>query len=163
MDLIKMPHMKKSDYDLLINEEFICRIALAGDEHPYIAPFLYVFDGKFMYFLSTKYGRKIEHFKRNPFATVEVERYTHDLSYFSFVAIPGRLTEVEDPEIKRRVREMFVQLIKNRGLSPNVLSALGHSPDEPPETLLTDERNSVWQLVGVNVKEIRGLRSSDSI
>ena len=129
MDIIKMPHMRKSEYDILINEEFICRIALARDSHPYIAPFLYVFDGKFMYFLSTKYGRKIEHFRRNPFVTVEVEKYSSDLSNISFVAIPGRLTEVEDPKIKGTVREMFVQLIRNRGLSLNVLSALGHSPN----------------------------------
>jgi hypothetical protein len=56
-----------------------------------------------------------------------------------------------------------VQLIKNRGLSPNVLSALGHSPNEPLEALLAEERNSVWKLVGVNVKEILGLRNSGSI
>jgi nitroimidazol reductase NimA-like FMN-containing flavoprotein (pyridoxamine 5'-phosphate oxidase superfamily) len=159
MDIIKMPRMKKSEYDKLIKEEFICRVVLAGDSRPYIAPFLYVFDGKFMYFLSTKYGRKIDHFRQNPSVTVEVEKYSPDLSYFSFVAIPGRLTEVDDPEIKGIVRGLFVQLIKNRGLSLNVLSALGHSPDEPLETLLTEERNSVWKLVDVNVKEIWGLRN----
>lgn len=162
MDIIKMPRMKKSEYDTLINEECICRIAFAGDSHPYIAPFLYVFDGKFMYFLSTKYGRKIEHFKRNPIVTVEVEKYSPDLSNFSFVAIPGRLTEVEDPKIKGTVREMFVQLIRNRGLSLNILSALGHSPNEPLEALLIEERNSIWKLTSVNVKEIQGLRNSGS-
>jgi nitroimidazol reductase NimA-like FMN-containing flavoprotein (pyridoxamine 5'-phosphate oxidase superfamily) len=41
MDIVKMPLMKKSEYDTLINEECICRIAFAGDSHPYIAPFLY--------------------------------------------------------------------------------------------------------------------------
>lgn len=160
MDIIKMPRMKKSEYDSLINEECICRIAFAGDAHPYIAPFLYVFDGKFLCFLSTKYGRKIEHFKRNPFVTVEIEKYSPDLSYFSFVAIPGRLIEIEDPKIKGAVREMFVQTIKNRSLSPNILSALGHSPDESLEALLTEERNSVWKLVDVNFREILGLRNS---
>ena len=162
MDIVKMPSMEKSEYDTLINEECICRIAFAGESHPYIAPFLYIFYGKFMYFLSTKYGRKIEHFRRNPFVTVEVERYSPDLSNFSFVAIPGRLTEVEDPKTKATVREMFVQLIKNRGLSLNVLSALGHSPNEPLEALLVDDRNSIWKLVGVNVKEIIGLKNSGS-
>jgi len=34
------------------------RIAFNG-EYPYIAPFLYVFDEKYIYFLSTKYGKKI--------------------------------------------------------------------------------------------------------
>ena len=55
--IFKMPSMKKQEYDRLIEEEFICRIAFNGESHPHVAPFLYVFDGKFMYFLSTKYGK----------------------------------------------------------------------------------------------------------
>lgn len=159
MDPIKLPRMEKSEYDLLIDEEYICRIAFNGEKHPYIAPFLYVFDGKFIYFLSTKYGRKVEHFKQNPNVTVEVERYSPDLSHFAFVGIPGCLVEVDDPEIKRIIRQMFIDLIRRRELSPHVLSALGCSPDEPLEALLSEDRNSVWKLTDVNVKEILGLRN----
>jgi len=57
MDIFKMPSMKKSEYDTLVEDSYICRIAFKGERHPYIAPFLYIFDGKFMYFLSTKYGK----------------------------------------------------------------------------------------------------------
>jgi uncharacterized protein len=71
--------MDKSEYDTLIEEEFICRIAFKGDLHPYIAPFLYIFDGKFLYFLSTKYGKKV-HFMKNPSVTFEIEKYSPDLS-----------------------------------------------------------------------------------
>ena len=49
-DIFKMPRMGKSEYDRLVKEQYICRIAFKGEEHPYIAPFLYVFDGRFMYF-----------------------------------------------------------------------------------------------------------------
>jgi len=49
--------------------------------------------------------------------------------------------EVEDPETKSLVRERFVELIQKKNLSSNVLSALGHSPDEPVEALLTEGRN----------------------
>ncbi len=159
-EIFKMPRMEKLEYDRLIGEEHVCRIAFQGERHPYIAPFLYVFDGRFMYFLSTKYGRKVQHFRRNPFVTVEVERYSPDLSHFSFVALPGRLVEIEDSEQKRAVRERFIQLIKTKGLSSNVMSALGHSPDEPPEALIIEERNSVWKLVGVKADEILGLKGS---
>jgi nitroimidazol reductase NimA-like FMN-containing flavoprotein (pyridoxamine 5'-phosphate oxidase superfamily) len=75
--------------------------------HPNIAPFLYIFDGKFIYILLTKYGRKIEQFRRNPLVTVEVEKYPSDLSNFSFVTIPGRLTELRtkrSTECQRDVR-----------------------------------------------------------
>ena len=159
MEPIKLPRMEKSEYDVLINDGYICRIAFNGDKHPYIAPFLYVFDGKFMYFLSSKYGRKFDHFRKNPNVTVEVERYSPDLSHFAFVALPGRLVEVEDNKTQMIIRQMFINLIRRRGLSPRALSALGHSPDEPLEVLLSDERNSVWKLAGVKVKEILGLRN----
>lgn len=160
MIIFKMPSMEKSEYDTLIKEEYICRIAFKGDSHPYIAPFLYIFDGKFMYFLSTRYGKKLQHFKQNPSATVEVEKYTPDLSNFAFVALSGRLEEVQDPEIKKIVRQNFVEMIKKKNLSSNVLSALGHSPDEPIDALLTEERNNVWKLAGVNVGDILGLKHS---
>ncbi len=162
MMIFKMPSMKKQEYDRLIEDEYICRIAFKGESHPYIAPFLYIFDGKFMYFLSTKYGKKVSHFKQNPFVTVEVEKFDQDLSSFAFVAIPGRLEEVLDQEIKNSVRVKFVELIKGKNLSPNVMSALGHSPDEPVEALLTGERSSVWKLVGVKVGEILGLKHSEA-
>lgn len=159
--VFKLPSMKKQEYDRLIEEEYICRIAFKGESHPHVAPFLYIFDGKFMYFLSTNYGKKVIHFRQNPAVTVEVERYSPDLSSFSFVALPGRLEEVEDHDTKCLVREMFVELIRNKNLSTNVLSALGHSPDEPVESLLTEGRNSVWKLVGVKAGKISGLKHSD--
>lgn len=160
MDIVKMPFMEKSEYDRLIGEQYVCRIAFKGKAHPYIAPFLYVFDGRFMYFLSTKYGRKVEFFKDNPLAAVEVERYSYDLSNFSFVSLFGRLTAVEDPTEKQRVRKMFIEMIRSRGLSLNVLSALGHSPDDPMEIILSEERNIIWKLV--EVKEIIGLKDPGS-
>ncbi len=160
MDIVKMPRMEKSEYDRLIEEQYVCRIAFKGKTHPYIAPFIYVFDGRYMYFLSTKYGRKVEHFKQNPSVAVEVERYSYDLSNFSFVSLFGRIVEVEDAEDKKRVRRMFIDMIKKRRLSLNVLSALGYSPDEPLDLIVTEERNSVWKLV--DVKEIVGLKDPGS-
>lgn len=158
-EIFKMPRMAKAEYDGLVEEQYVCRIAFNGETHPYIAPFIYVFDGRFMYFLSTNYGKKVQHFRDNPFVTVEIEHYSSDLSAFSFVALPGRLEAVEDAVQKRAVREMFVHLIKSKSLSSNVLSALGHSPQEPVEVLRQDEKSSVWKLVGVKVDEILGLKS----
>lgn len=160
MDIVKMPSMEKSEYDRLIGEQYVCRIAFKGEAHPYIAPLLYVFDGKFMYFLSTKYGRKVEYFRDNPLVAVEVERYSYDLSNFSFVSLFGRLIQVENPEEKQRVREMFIEMIKRRRLSLNVLSALGHSPNEPLESIISEDRNIIWKLV--DVKEIIGLKDPSS-
>ncbi len=59
MNIRKIPFMSKSEYDEFIDQQYVSRIAFKGD-YPYIAPFLYVFDGDFIYFLSTKYGKKVE-------------------------------------------------------------------------------------------------------
>jgi nitroimidazol reductase NimA-like FMN-containing flavoprotein (pyridoxamine 5'-phosphate oxidase superfamily) len=158
-DVFKMPRMGKAEYDRLVEEQYVCRIAFKGETHPYIAPFLYVFDGRFMYFLFTNYGKKVQYFLDNSLVTVEIEHYSPDLSSFSFMALPGRLVQVEDAEQKRVVRERFVHLIKSKALSSNVLSALGHSPKEPVEVLLLAEKSTVFKLVGVKVDEILGLKS----
>jgi len=155
MDPVKIPHMPKIEYDALIRRQYVSRIAFVGDEHPYIAPFLYVFDGRFLYFLSTKYGRKITYFKTNPKVSVEIEEYAPDLSHFTFVTLRGRIEEVRDPEGEKTVRTAFVQMIRNHHLSPHVFSALGHNPRDPPEALVTGDRSAVWKLVGV--KEIIAL------
>jgi nitroimidazol reductase NimA-like FMN-containing flavoprotein (pyridoxamine 5'-phosphate oxidase superfamily) len=71
--------MDKKDYDKLISEGYVCRIAFQGEKYPYIAPFLYVFDGSFLYFLSTKYGKKLEYFrKRSTILSKKIIRATFE-------------------------------------------------------------------------------------
>ena len=89
MDPVKIPKMPKAEYDSLIKHQYVSQIAFGACEHPYIAPFMYVFDGKYLYFLSTKYGRKIEFFKSNPKVSVKIEEYAPDLSAFPFVSLQG--------------------------------------------------------------------------
>lgn len=146
---VKIPRMSKPEYDNLIKRQYISRIAFGACDHPYIAPFLYVFDGKFLYFLSTKYGRKIEYFHQNPKVSVEIEEYIPDLSAFTFVSLQGILEEVQDPAKKKGVRLQFVDMIYEKKLSPVVLTALGHAPDDPVDVIVKEERSAVWKLTGV--------------
>jgi hypothetical protein len=118
---------------------------------------MYVFDGKYLYFLSTKYGRKIGYFRNNPRVSVEIEEYAPDLSSFTFVSLQGSLEEVQAPAQKKKVRKLFVEMIKDRKLSMRVLSAFGHSPVDPPEAIVNEERSMVWKLVGV--KDIVALKN----
>jgi nitroimidazol reductase NimA-like FMN-containing flavoprotein (pyridoxamine 5'-phosphate oxidase superfamily) len=159
MGLVKIPKMTKEEYDELISKGFLSRIAFKGDEHPYIAPFLYVFDSKHMFFLPTKYGKKIKHFNDNPNVVVEVESYADDLSVYAFVSLLGTLEEVTDPEQKNTIRQMFIQMINEKGLSNNVMAALGHSPDEPLEVIKDQDNTFVWKLV--NVKNITALKNGN--
>ena len=149
MDIIKIPQMKKEEYDELIREGYVSRIAFQGEKYPYIAPFMYVFDGSFLYFLSTKYGRKNDLFKKSPYVSVEVERYSEDMSCYTFVTMQGRLVQEEDAITKKKVRKMFLNLIQDYELSHNVLAALGHDPTDPIESILEEERSNIWKLTGV--------------
>jgi uncharacterized protein len=149
MEIVKIPRMEKEEYDRLIEEGYISRIAFQGEKYPYIAPFLYVFDGTFIYFLSTKYGKKIEYFRKSPYVSVEVEKYTKDLSCYTFVTMQGYLEELHDSIEKKLIRQLFVDLIKEKHLSLNILAALGHSPLDPPEAIAREERSLVWKLTGV--------------
>ena len=149
MEIIKIPKMDKQEYDSLIEEGYISRIAFRGDKYPYIAPFLYIFDGKFLYFLSTKYGRKNEMFKRSPYVSVEIEKYSKDLSYYTFVTIQGYLIQEEDAITKKQVRKKFVDMITEKNLSHNILATLGHDPLDSIEAVATEERSNIWKLTGV--------------
>jgi nitroimidazol reductase NimA-like FMN-containing flavoprotein (pyridoxamine 5'-phosphate oxidase superfamily) len=149
MDILKIPRMQKQEYDKLIRESTVCRMAFQGDEFPYIAPFMYVFDGKFMYFLSTRYGRKIDYFRKNPAVSVEVDSFTPDMSCYTFMSLQGILEEVPDATMAAKIRQDFVDMIRERNLSPNVLAALGYSPDDPLESIIRGERTLVWKLTGV--------------
>lgn len=155
--IVKIPKLKREEYDELIKEQFVSRVIFKGDSYPYIAPFLYVFDEHYIYFLPTKYGKKIEYFKENPHVTVEIERYSEDMSDYKFVVLFGKLEEVEDEEEKRNVRNRFVDLIRNKELSTNIMKALGHSPDDPVESIVSEEKNLVWKLV--DVEDIMGFKS----
>ena len=158
MEILKIPKMEKKEYDQIIKECHVSRIAFKGADFPYIAPFLYVFDGKYLYFLSTRYGRKIEYYRSNPSVSVEIEQYSPDLSTFRFVSLQGRLEEIESPSDSVQVRRRFVDMMRSRRLSTTVMSALGHSPGDPPEKILEEERNLVWKLVGV--KDIVALKNA---
>ncbi|MBC7101174.1 pyridoxamine 5'-phosphate oxidase family protein [Methanothermobacter tenebrarum] len=158
MGIVKIPLMSKEEYDEFISENFMSRIAFSG-EYPYIAPFIYVFDGEHLYFLSTKYGRKIELLKNNPYVAVEIEEFEPDLSSYKFVTLQGQIVEVTDQDEKNRVRGMFADMIKEKGLSRKVLKALGHSPEDPLACLVKMERSYVWKLV--DVVDITGIKSGE--
>ncbi|MBN2468620.1 MAG: pyridoxamine 5'-phosphate oxidase family protein [Deltaproteobacteria bacterium] len=157
MELLKIPPMSEEEYNRVIEEGHICRVVFTGEKYPYIAPLLYVYDGKHLYMLSTKYGEKIKYFHKNPHVAVEIEQVSRDLSDFRFVILFGRLREVEGEEERRTIRKKFIQLIQEKSLSRNIMTALGHSPEDALTALEKEERSIVWQLT--DMEGIKGLKS----
>lgn len=158
LSLQKVPLLNKNDYDRLIENNFVSRIAFNG-EYPYIAPFLYVFHENKLFFLSTKYGKKIRRLKKNPQVAVEIEKYASDLSEYQFVTLQGQIVEEEFVNKQKEVRKLFAELIESKNLSRNILAALGHSPDDPLECLVEKECSYVWKLV--NIKKIIGIKNKE--
>lgn len=156
LSLYKVPLINKKEYDSLIKENFMSRIAFKG-EYPYIAPFLYVFHNQKLYFLSTKYGKKIERLERNPEVAVEIEHYNEDLSKYQFVTLQGSIIKEESSIRRTEVKNLFANLIESKGLSRNILAALGHSPTDPLSDLVEKECSYVWKLV--DVKKIIGIKN----
>ncbi len=127
-DPIKIPKMSKAEYDSLIERQHVSRIAFAAAEYPYIAPFMYVFDGKYLYFLSTKYGRKIEYFKNNPRVSVEIEEYAPDLSAFTFVSLQGFFRGGPRPLSEEESAQTLCGYDEGQGALIPCIDCLGHSP-----------------------------------
>lgn len=158
MEIVKIPRLQKHEYDRLIKESYVCRIAFNGEKYPYIAPFVYVFDGRYLYFISTKYGKKIELFRNNPAVAVEIERYADNLSTYMFVTLRGSLEEVTRDETKQEIKKSFVKMLKGRNISSKILAALGHDPTGPPEAIVSEDRSLVWKLT--RVQEIVALKNT---
>ncbi len=156
-EIIKIPKMDKSEYDELISRQYLCRVVFKGDTYPYIAPLLYIFDGNYMYFLSTNYGKKISFFREYPYVLVEIEEYEKDFSEFSFMVLSGKLVEINDEKKDRNIRKDFVEMIKERNLSKNIMIALGHSSKEPLESLVNEKRSIVWKLT--DVQDIKAFKN----
>ncbi|ABR53980.1 conserved hypothetical protein [Methanococcus vannielii SB] len=157
--VFKIPKMEKEEYDKLIMDNYLSRIAFSGLKYPYIAPFLYIFDGKNLYFLSTKYGRKIDFLNKNPYVSVEIENYSKNMSCYKFITIQGKIILEEDLKNMNKIKEKFVEMIISKKLSTTVLEALGHNKDEPVNSLVESDNTYVWKLVDVN--DIVALKNSN--
>ncbi|PWR73889.1 pyridoxamine 5'-phosphate oxidase family protein [Methanospirillum lacunae] len=149
MDPMKIPKQSKDEYDELIKRQFVSRIAFIGPDNPYIAPFMYVFDGKYLYFLSSRYGRKMKYMQMNSRVSVEIEEYSSDLSTFRFVSLQGFLEEVLNEEQIMKVKGMFVEMIQKNSLSSHILTAFGYSADDDPMVITRENRCALWKLKGV--------------
>jgi nitroimidazol reductase NimA-like FMN-containing flavoprotein (pyridoxamine 5'-phosphate oxidase superfamily) len=149
--------MSKAEIDQLLREQFLCRIAFARKYSPYIAPFQYVFVGDALYFHFTDYGKKMGLLEAGNPVCVEIERYTPDLSEYSFVVLVGKLQVVTDAQEKAEAITRMVEDAETKGLSTNFLPAHG-LPKEANWSSLEAE-NPLLVVKLVDVTEIVGLKS----
>jgi hypothetical protein len=155
VETIKLPKMKDSEVADLINEQFLCRVAFKGTTYPYIAPFQYSVVNGTIYLHFTEYGKKMNFLEQGTPVSVEIERYTPNLSEYAFVVLTGRLKLVENLEERKAAVQKMAELGKNR-LSPNFLVAHGFSKGS--EWLNFSESQEIL-IIKLEVTEKMGLKS----
>jgi nitroimidazol reductase NimA-like FMN-containing flavoprotein (pyridoxamine 5'-phosphate oxidase superfamily) len=128
VETVKLPKMQDREVEELINEQFLCRVAFKGATYPYIAPFQYAVVNGTIYFHFTEYGKKMNFLEQGTPVSVEIERYTPNLSEYAFVVLTGKLKLVENPEDRKAALQKMAEVGKKR-LSPNFLVAHGFSKE----------------------------------
>ena len=126
METVKLPKMQDREVVELINEQFLCRVAFKGMIYPYIAPFQYAVVNGTIYLHFTEYGKKMNFLDQGTPVSVEIERYTPNLSEYAFVVLTGKLKLVKNPEERKAAVQKMADVGKKR-LSPNFLVAHGFS------------------------------------
>ena len=154
---VKLPRMSKAEIDHVLHEQFLCRIAFRGTLTPYIAPFQYVFIEETLYFHFTDYGKKMGLLEENNYVCVEIERYTPNLSEYSFVVLVGKLQVVTDLQEKAKAIAEMVKDAESKGVSTNFLPAHGVPSKESWSALKAEKPIIVVKLV--DVTETVGLKS----
>lgn len=155
METVKMPKMQDNEVEELINEQFLCRVAFKGDTFPYIAPFQYAVVNGTIYLHFTGYGQKMTFLNQGTPVSVEIERYTQDLSEYAFVVLTGKLKLVKNPEERKTAIQKMAEVGKKR-LSPNFLVAHGFSKGS--EWLNFSENQEIL-IIKLEVTEKMGLKS----
>ncbi len=153
----KLPKMTGQEIKQLLKEQILCRIAFGGNIAPYIAPFQYAYVDGHLYFHFTDYGKKIGLLEEGNPVCVEIEKYTSDMSEYSFVVLTGNLRLVTEQKERIKAVEEMVDIAKINQLSNNFLLAHGVPKEEGWDFLTPDKPLLIIKLE--NVSEVIGLKS----
>jgi len=63
----------RSEIDAVIRKADVCRLGLSVDDHPYIVPLNFGFDGECLYFHTAGAGKKIDMIRRNNIVCFEMD------------------------------------------------------------------------------------------
>jgi len=156
LKIVKIPKMRKSEIEELINTQTLCRIAFKEENHPYIAPFQYVQVNGKLYFHFTNYGKKMRLLESDNRICLEIERYRPDMSEYCFAVIRGSLQIVDDPDERAKaIREM--SRVGSERLSENFLVAHGFNREDGWSSFTPDKPLVIMKLK--DVSEVIGLKN----
>lgn len=92
--------MSDAECRQVLHRERVGRLACARNNHPYVVPIYFVFDGNYIYGFTTV-GQKVEWMRSNEFVCFEIDQIENDREWVSIVVF-GRYEELPDtPECQR--------------------------------------------------------------
>ena len=104
--------LTKAECYEVLRRAHLARLACCRDDHPYIVPISYDFDGEHLYSFSTL-GQKIVWMRANPHVCVEVDDI-EDRFHWTTVLVFGRYEELRTPVEHELARERARRLFEHR-------------------------------------------------
>ena len=150
-----MPKMQDQEIEELVNQQFLCRVAFKGNNYPYIAPFQYAVVEGTIYLHFTEYGKKMNFLEQGTPVSVEIEKYTNDLSEYAFVVLTGKLKPVKNAEERKTAIQKMAEVGKKK-LSSNFLGAHGFSKGSEWQNF--SEKQDIL-IIKLEITEKMGLKS----
>jgi uncharacterized protein len=114
--MLKVEDMAPAEMHALLERASFGHLGCAREGRPYVVPMNYAYDGKDLYFFTTK-GMKTQFIEANPQVCLQVEEVT-DSSHWRSVMVIGqaeRLTRSEDTQ-----RAMQLIVARNPTLTPAI-------------------------------------------
>jgi len=125
----------RSAIDSIIHRAHICRLAMSSNDHPYIVPLCFGYQGNTLYFHCAREGTKLDILKNNnevcfefdiDHQMVESEKACGwGMKYRSVIGF-GKAFLVDDPAVKRKAFDTIMQRYSDHPLE-YTKKALGHS------------------------------------
>jgi nitroimidazol reductase NimA-like FMN-containing flavoprotein (pyridoxamine 5'-phosphate oxidase superfamily) len=140
--------LNNAEIEEVLQKQIVGRIGCHADDHTYVVPISYVYDGKYIY-AHTKDGLKMDIMRKNPSVCFEVDSFVNLANWRSVIA-QGTFEEItNDEELKYAVKVLLLRHFPIISIQTVQLSP--HWPFEPPDI------NSIKGLVfRIKLKERTG-------
>src|SRR5204863_8367801 len=112
--MLKIEDMSPAEMHALLQRESFGHLGCSRDGRPYVVPMHYAYDGKDLFFFTTK-GMKTQYIDTNPLVCLQVEEVT-DTSHWRSVMVVGRANEITKSEEMQQAMSLITQ--RNPSLTP---------------------------------------------
>jgi nitroimidazol reductase NimA-like FMN-containing flavoprotein (pyridoxamine 5'-phosphate oxidase superfamily) len=114
--MLRVEDMTATEMHALLQREGFGHLGCCRDGRPYVVPMHYAYDGKDLYFFTTR-GMKTQYIDTNPLVCLQVEE-VRDTSHWRSVMVVGRANEITKSEEMQRAMSLITQ--RNPSLTPAI-------------------------------------------